>query len=305
MYSMLTRSQRISHENLRLRDKGWLEGFERWFDAKAGVHALPLAVPPMFTPYTARSVTLKNRVVVSPMAQYCCVDGVPDEFHLVHLGSRALGGAGMVVAEMTCPSPDARITPGCPGLWNDAQARAWKRIVDFVHRESDAKIAMQIGHAGAKGSTNEPWDGAGADQPLQAGNWPLIAASPVPYLDDGGAMPKAMDARRHGSRDRRLRARGSLRRRSRLRLARAALRARLPAVELHLAAHQPAQRRLRRQPRQPAALSARGVRGGARGVARSSCRCRCASRRTTGSRVASRRAMRCRSRAPSRRPAPT
>jgi anthraniloyl-CoA monooxygenase len=192
MYSMLTRSQRISHENLRLRDKAWLEGFERWFDAKAGAPAA-LAVPPMFTPYTARSVTLKNRVVVSPMAQYCCVDGVPDEFHLVHLGSRALGGAGMVVAEMTCPSPDARITPGCPGLWSQAQARAWKRIVDFVHRESDAKIAMQIGHAGAKGSTNEPWQGAGADQPLASGNWPLIAASPVPYLDDGGATPKAMD----------------------------------------------------------------------------------------------------------------
>jgi anthraniloyl-CoA monooxygenase len=192
MYSMLTRSQRISHENLRVRDKGWLEGFERWFDAKAGLQA-PMAVPPMFTPYSARSVTLKNRVVVSPMAQYCCVDGVPDEFHLVHLGSRALGGAGMVVAEMTCPSPDARITPGCPGLWNEKQARAWQRIVDFVHRESDAKIAMQVGHAGAKGSTNEPWQGAGADQPLAADNWSLIAASPVPYLDEGGATPKAMD----------------------------------------------------------------------------------------------------------------
>ncbi len=199
MYSMLTRSQRISHENLRLRDRGWLEGFERWFAERnasvaprAGLHA-PLAVPPMFTPFTVRSVTLKNRVVVSPMAQYSCVNGVPDEFHLVHLGSRALGGAGMVVAEMTCPSPDARITPGCPGLWNEAQARAWKRIVDFVHRESDATIAMQLGHSGAKGSTNAPWDGAGADQPLPAGNWPVIAASAVPYLDEGGPTPKAMD----------------------------------------------------------------------------------------------------------------
>jgi len=192
MYSMLTRSQRISHENLRLRDKGWLEGFERWFDAKAGFER-SIAVPPMFTPFSARSITLKNRVVVSPMAQYCCIDGVPDEFHLVHLGSRALGGAGMVVAEMTCPSPDARISPGCPGLWSATQTRAWQRIVEFVHRESDAKIAMQIGHAGAKGSTNAPWQGAGADQPLEAGNWPLIAASPVPYLDDGGATPKAMD----------------------------------------------------------------------------------------------------------------
>jgi anthraniloyl-CoA monooxygenase len=123
MYSMLTRSQRISHENLRLRDKGWLEGFERWFDARRG-EATPAAVPPMFTPYTLRGVTLKNRVVVSPMAQYSCVDGLPADYHLVHLGARALGGAGMVVAEMTCTSADARITPGCPGLWNERSATA-------------------------------------------------------------------------------------------------------------------------------------------------------------------------------------
>jgi anthraniloyl-CoA monooxygenase len=192
MYSMLTRSQRISHENLRLRDKAWLEGFERWFDARAGVPT-PAAVPPMFTPYTVRSLTLKNRVVVSPMAQYSAVDGVPGDYHLVHLGARAMGGAGMVVAEMTCPSADARITPGCPGLYNGAQAAAWKRIVDWVHANTDAKIAMQIGHAGAKGSTHVPWDGAGADQPLDSGSWPLIAASAVPYLGQGGPVPKPMD----------------------------------------------------------------------------------------------------------------
>jgi anthraniloyl-CoA monooxygenase len=193
MYSMLTRSQRISHENLRLRDKAWLEGFERWFAEQAGLQ-LPARVPappPMFTPYTVRAVTLKNRVVVSPMAQYSCVDGLPGEFHFVHLGARALGGAGMVVAEMTCPSPDARITPGCPGLWNEAQRDAWKRIVEVVHRQSDAKIALQLGHAGPKGSTNAPWDASGADHPLPAGNWPLIAASALPYLDDG-AVPRAM-----------------------------------------------------------------------------------------------------------------
>jgi len=197
MYSMLTRSQRISHENLRLRDKGWLEGYERWFAQKAhaaaGLHrdpALPV-VPPMFTPYRVRSVTLKNRVVVSPMAQYSCEDGLPGEYHLVHLGARAMGGAGLVVAEMTCTSPDARITPGCPGLWNDAQGAAWKRIVDWVHANSDARIGMQIGHAGPKGSTNAPWEGAGADQPLAQGNWPLVSASAVPYLDDG-AVPRAM-----------------------------------------------------------------------------------------------------------------
>jgi anthraniloyl-CoA monooxygenase len=192
MYSMLTRSQRISHENLRLRDKRWLDGFEQWFDLKSGLKA-DKAVPPMFTPYTVRGVTLKNRVVVSPMAQYSCTDGLPGEYHLVHLGSRALGGAGMVVAEMTCTSADGRITPGCPGLWNTTQRDAWKRIVDFVHRESDAKIAVQIGHAGPKGSTNAPWQHTGADRPLAEGNWPLIAASALPYRPDG-AVPRTMTA---------------------------------------------------------------------------------------------------------------
>ena len=192
MYSMLTRSQRISHENLRLRDKRWLDGFEQWFDLKSGLKA-DKPVPPMFTPFTVRGVTLKNRVVVSPMAQYSCTDGMPGEYHLVHLGSRALGGAGMVVAEMTCTSADARITPGCPGLWNTAQRDAWKRIVDFVRRESDAKIAVQIGHAGPKGSTNAPWQHTGADRPLVEGKWPLVAASALPFLKDG-AVPRAMTA---------------------------------------------------------------------------------------------------------------
>jgi len=210
MYSMLTRSQRISHENLRLRDKGWLEGFERWFaqraraqvlsqtqaqpDAKIGVGAGEGAKeksppPPMFTPYKQRSVVLKNRVVVSPMAQYSAHDGVPGDFHLVHLGARAMGGAGLVFVEMTCTSADGRITPGCPGLYNDTQREAFKRIVDWVHSHSDAKIAIQIGHAGAKGSTRRAWDGI--DQPLQAPQpavpegeqaWPLISASPQQYL---------------------------------------------------------------------------------------------------------------------------
>jgi anthraniloyl-CoA monooxygenase len=190
MYSMLTRSQRISHENLRLRDKAWLEGYERWLAERAGLMA-PHPVPPMFTPWSVRGLTLKNRVVVSPMAQYRCVDGLPADYHLVHLGARATGGAAMVVAEMTCPSADARITPGCPGLWNEAQREGWKRIVDYIHRETDAKVALQIGHAGPKGSTNAPWEHGGADQPLPTGNWPLIAASAVPYLD-GGQVPRAM-----------------------------------------------------------------------------------------------------------------
>jgi anthraniloyl-CoA monooxygenase len=185
MYSMLTRSQRISHENLRLRDKAWLEGYEQWFAGQSK------ALPPMFTPYTLRSVALKNRVVVSPMAQYSAVDGIPGDYHLVHLGARAMGGAGLVFAEMTCVSADARITPACPGLWNDTQAQAWQRIVDWVHTYTDAKIAMQLGHAGPKGSTNAPWDHDGVDRPLPADNWPLIAPSAQPYLDDG-AVPQAM-----------------------------------------------------------------------------------------------------------------
>ena len=193
MYSMLTRSQRISHENLRLRDKGWLEGYERWFAERAGLARQPdkPAVPPMFTPYSVRSIRLKNRVVVSPMAQYRAVDGVPTEHHLVHLGARAMGGAALVVAEMTCPSADARITPGCPGLWTDAQGAAWQRIVAFVHTNSDAKIGVQLGHAGPKGSTNAPWDHSGADRPLPEGNWPLISAGAQPYLADG-QVPRAM-----------------------------------------------------------------------------------------------------------------
>lgn len=191
-YSLLTRSQRISHENLRLRDKGYVEQYEDWIAGRAGVQRLPprQPIPPMFTPFTLRGVTLKNRVVVSPMAQYSCVDGLPADYHLVHLGARAMGGAGMVVAEMTCPSADARITPGCPGLWNTQQRDGWKRIVDFVHANSDAKIAMQLGHAGPKGSTRVPWEGE--DQPLDSGNWPLLSASPQQYLDGVSDWSRAM-----------------------------------------------------------------------------------------------------------------
>lgn len=180
-YSLLTRSQRISHENLRLRDKAYVEQFEAWTARNMGVD-LPEGrrpPPPMLVPFKLRGVELKNRVVVSPMAQYSCRDGVPGDFHLVHLGARALGGAGLVFAEMTCTSPDARITPGCPGLWNDTQRDAWKRIVDFFHSDTDAKIAMQLGHAGPKGSTQVGW--ARIDEPLPEGNWPVLGPSPVPY----------------------------------------------------------------------------------------------------------------------------
>jgi anthraniloyl-CoA monooxygenase len=192
-YSLLTRSQRISHENLRLRDRRYVEEYEDWLLAGCGEHrpAQAQPVPPMFTPFRIRGVTLKNRVVVSPMAQYSCVDGMPADYHLVHLGARAMGGAAMVVAEMTCPTPDARITPGCPGLWSEAQRDGWKRIVDYVHGHTDCKIAMQLGHAGAKGSTCVPWEGE--DQPLAQGNWPLVSASPQQYLDGISAWSRAMN----------------------------------------------------------------------------------------------------------------
>ncbi|HJW11159.1 MAG TPA: bifunctional salicylyl-CoA 5-hydroxylase/oxidoreductase [Albitalea sp.] len=189
-YSLLTRSQRISHENLRQRDASYLGGVEHWMAERAGLHGVAGSVPPMFTPFTLRGVTLKNRVVVSPMAQYSAIDGLPTDHHLVHLGARALGGAGLVFTEMTCPSPEARITPACTGLYNDAQMAAWKRIVDFVHTGSTAKIALQLGHSGAKGSTRVPWEGE--DLPLETGNWPLISASPQQYLDGVSAWSRAM-----------------------------------------------------------------------------------------------------------------
>ncbi|MCI2808985.1 bifunctional salicylyl-CoA 5-hydroxylase/oxidoreductase [Eoetvoesiella caeni] len=190
-YSLLTRSQRISHENLRVRDPKWLEGYERWL---SGIHGAQAAserpIPPMHTPFKARSIALKNRIVVSPMAMYSCVDGVPGDFHLVHLGARAMGGAGLVMVEMTCVSPEARITPGCPGLWNDEQAVGFKRIVDFVHANTDAKIGLQLGHAGRKASTRVSWEGT--DLPLLEGNWPLVSASALPYIEGVSQVPQAM-----------------------------------------------------------------------------------------------------------------
>jgi anthraniloyl-CoA monooxygenase len=176
-YSMLTRSQRLSHENLRLRDAAYVEGYERWFAQRAGAAGAP---PPMFTPFKVRGLTLKNRIAVSPMAQYSAVDGIAGDYHLAHLGARALGGAALVFAEMTCVSADARITPYCPGMYSPEHTQAWKRIVDFVHQHSDAAIALQLGHAGAKGSTRAMWDGI--DKPLDKDNWPLVSASPQQYL---------------------------------------------------------------------------------------------------------------------------
>lgn len=183
-YSLLTRSQRISHENLRVRDAAYVGAFERWFAQQSGLTVAPdaAAPPAIFTPFTVRGVTLPNRIVVSPMAQYSATnDGMPTDWHLVHLGARATGGAGLVMTEMTCVAPDARITPVCPGMWNDDQRDMWARIVRFVHEHTPAKIGLQLGHAGAKGATKTMWDGI--DQPLESGAWPLIAASETQYLD--------------------------------------------------------------------------------------------------------------------------
>jgi anthraniloyl-CoA monooxygenase len=178
-YSLLTRSQRVSHENLRLRDKGWLEGVERWFQSRARGTPVNDPAPPMFAPYRLRDMALQNRVVVSPMDMYSAVEGTPTDFHLVHYGTRAQGGAGLVYTEMTCVSATGRITPGCTGMYAPEHGAAWKRIVDFVHANSRAKICLQLGHSGAKGSTKRGWDGY--DMPLDAGNWPVIAASDVPW----------------------------------------------------------------------------------------------------------------------------
>ena len=184
-FTLLTRSLRVTHENLRARDPKFVASVDSWFAREAatragapGLSASP--PPPMFTPLRLRELKLENRVVVSPMCQYSATDGFPDDWHLVHLGSRAMGGAGLVFAEMTDVSAEARISPGCTGLYKPEHATAWKRIVEFVHRETPAKIAIQLGHAGRKASTRLSWEGDA--EPLPEGNWPIVAPSPIPYF---------------------------------------------------------------------------------------------------------------------------
>jgi anthraniloyl-CoA monooxygenase len=190
-FNLLTRSRRVTHDNLRLRDAGFVAGVE----AEAGV---PDGTPPMFTPFRLRELTLRNRVVVSAMDMYSAEDGpdsagVPGDFHLVHLGARALGGAGLVMTEMVCVSPEGRITPGCTGLWNGGQESAWSRVTDFVHERSPGTaIGVQLGHSGRKGSTRLMWEGI--DQPLPEGNWPVVAPSPLPYREGVNQVPHALTA---------------------------------------------------------------------------------------------------------------
>ena len=187
-YSLLTRSQRISHENLRLRDPDWLGQAEDWFQARAGGKP---GSRPMFAPFKLRNMELKNRIVMSPMAQYKAVDGCPTDWHLIHYAERAKGGAAMIYTEMTCVSAEGRITPGCPGLYAPEHEAAWKRLADFIHAETSCKLCMQIGHSGRKGSTCVPWDG-GIDAPLPSGNWEVMSASAIPYKP-GNVVPKEMD----------------------------------------------------------------------------------------------------------------
>ena len=189
-YSLLTRSQRISHENLRLRDPDWLRSAEKWFQTQAGVPDEAPVRAPMLAPFTLREMTLKNRVVVSPMAQYKAVDGCPTDWHLIHLGERTKGGAGLVYTEMTCISPEGRITPGCTGLYAPDHEAAWRRITDFVHAETQAKICCQIGHSGRKGSTQLGWEDM--DAPLKSGNWDVVSASAIPWTANN-ATPRELD----------------------------------------------------------------------------------------------------------------
>ncbi|HEY0324944.1 MAG TPA: bifunctional salicylyl-CoA 5-hydroxylase/oxidoreductase, partial [Allosphingosinicella sp.] len=188
-YSLLTRSQRVSHENLRLRDRSWLEGVERWFQSRARGHAVNDPAPPMFAPFKLRGMELANRVVVSPMATYSAKDGCPQDFHLVHYGTRAQGGAGLLYTEMTCVSAEGRITPGCAGMYAPEHAEGWKHIVDFVHASTPTKFCLQLGHSGPKGSTKVGWEGY--DVPLDSGNWPVMAASDVPWSPDN-QVPRPM-----------------------------------------------------------------------------------------------------------------
>jgi anthraniloyl-CoA monooxygenase len=183
-FNLLTRSLRVTHDNLKVRDPAFVAAVDAWY---AGTPSPP---PPLFTPYRVRGLVLENRVVVSPMCQYCAEDGAPTDWHLVHLGSRAVGGAGLVMAEMTNVTAEGRISPGCTGLYRPEHAAAWARIVDFVHAHSGAKIGVQLGHAGRKGSTKVMWEGD--NEPLEDGGWPILAASPIPYFPHS-PVPRAME----------------------------------------------------------------------------------------------------------------
>jgi anthraniloyl-CoA monooxygenase len=224
-FNLMTRSKRITFDNLAKRDPELVRRVSEWFAGSVGTDRAAgnarSAPPPMFAPFRLRSLALDNRVVVSPMCQYSADDGTPNEWHLVHLGSRAIGGAGLVIAEMTNVSRQGRISFGCAGIYKDEHATAWKRVVDFVHAHSSAKIGLQLGHSGRKGSCHLPWEG---DDPLRdASAWTTIAPSAAPFAP-GWHVPKAMD------RDDMDRVLGEYRRATEL-----ALRAGFDMLEIHMA----------------------------------------------------------------------
>lgn len=192
-FGLMTRSKAITYDNLALRAPEMVEAVDKLVAdglgdlAKRRKDGSP--VPPAFQPFKLREMRIENRMTLSPMCQYSAENGLPTDWHLMHYGSRAIGGPGLIFTEMTCVAPDARITPGCTGLWNDEQEAAWKRIVDFVHGHSAAKICLQLGHAGRKGATRLMWEGM--DRPLPEGAWPIISASPLPYYPES-QVPREM-----------------------------------------------------------------------------------------------------------------
>ena len=196
-FTLLTRSMRITHQDLRVRDPDLLARVDEFVADSAirqvgGTRPAGRVPPPMFTPFRLRDLIVPNRVVMSPMCQYVACDGTVGDWHLVHLGSRAIGGAGLVMAEMTDVSREARISPWCAGLYAPEHAESWKRVVDFVHEQSASKIGVQLGHAGRKGATQRLWEGD--NEPLEHGRWPLVSASPLPYFPDRSPVPREMTA---------------------------------------------------------------------------------------------------------------
>jgi anthraniloyl-CoA monooxygenase len=191
-FNIITRSRRVTHDNLRLRDPEFTARMDAWFadhEKRRGMGTGEV-VPPMFQPMRLRDLELKNRVIVSAMDMYCAADGTVSDFHLVHLGGKAAGGAGLVMTEMVCVTPQGRITPGCAGMYLPSHESSWRRITDFVHASSTAKIGLQLGHSGRKGSTRLMWDGI--DEPLAEGNWELCAPSPIPYLAGRSQVPREL-----------------------------------------------------------------------------------------------------------------
>jgi anthraniloyl-CoA monooxygenase len=259
-FNILTRSRRVTYDNLRLRDPEFVHRVDAWFASQLEVQhqrSPDIATPPMFQPFRLRDLELKNRVIVSAMDMYSADDGMPNDFHLVQTGGKALGGAGLVMTEMVCVSAAGRITPGCTGMYAPEHENGWRRIVDFVHERSTARIGLQLGHSGRKGSTRLMWEGM--DEPLPDGNWEIVAPSPIAYTA-ANQIPREL------TRDEMDEIREQFVRAAEAGV-RVALRARIPALELHLTDLEPANGRVRWSPGAPSALSARGVRRHSRGVA--------------------------------------